>query len=147
MPQKLEKFADRLRHGYIRAKFRYLLHLSFVISVLVLFLLCSLFVGKALFFVLLTLCIPVGMFIRRQPFSLTLDNHGLTVRYIFNEREINYNEIQNIDFEVKRNDYESTLCILINLGERKKMIIKKIENITLFFIMLQIKLMGRTKTG
>jgi len=119
---------------------KYLLHFRFVISVLVLSLIGSLFIGKALFFMLLILFVPVGIFIHRQPISLTLDNHSLTVRNLLIKRAINYNEIQNIDFEVKSNDYENTLCILINLKNRKKLTIKKFENIILFFIMLQIKL-------
>jgi hypothetical protein len=32
--------------------------------------------GKALFFMLLILFVPVGIFIHRQPISLTLDNGG-----------------------------------------------------------------------
>ena len=126
---------------------KYLLHFRFVISVLVLSLIGSLFIGKALFFMLLILFVPVGIFIHRQPISLTLDNHSLTVRNLLLKRGINYNEIQNIDFEVKSNDYGSTLCILINLKNRKKMTIKKIENIILFFIMLQIKLNENIKNN
>ena len=119
---------------------KYLVHLSFVYFVIVLSLICSLFAGKALFFMLLTLFVPCGIFVQRQPISITLDNHSLIVRFLFIKRSINYNEIQNIDFEVKSNDYGSTLCILINLKNRKKLTIKKIDNIVLFFIILQIKL-------
>jgi hypothetical protein len=124
----------------------YFLHLSFVISVLVLSLIGSFFVGKALFFMLLTLFVPLGIFVHRQPISLTLANHSLIVRNLYIERAINYSEIQNIDFEVKRNEYGSTLCIMIHLKDRKKMIVKKIENIILFFILLQIKLNENIKS-
>jgi hypothetical protein len=89
---------------------------------------------------MLILFLPLGIFIQRQPISLTLDNHSLTVRNFLVKRGVNYNEIQNIDFEVKSNDYGSTLCILIHLKNRKKMTIKKLENIILFFILLQMKL-------
>ena len=123
------------------------LHLSTVILVLLLFLICSLLANKVLFALLLTLFVPVGMFIQRQPISLTIDNHTLTVRDLFVTRAISYNEIQNIDFEVNSNDYGSTLCILINLKKGKKMTIKKIENIILFFIMLQIKLNKNMKNN
>jgi hypothetical protein len=119
---------------------KYSLHLNFVISVLVLSLLGSLWVGYALFFMLLVLFVPIGIFILRQPFSLALDSHSLTVRNLLRERAINYSEIENIDFEVKSNDYGSTLCVLIELKSKRKMTIKKFENIILFFIMLQIKL-------
>jgi hypothetical protein len=109
--------------------------------VLVLFFISSLFfVGKAGFFMLVTIIVPIGIFIQRQPISLTLDNHRITVRTLFVKSTIKYNLIQNIDFEVKSNDYGSTLCISIHLKNRKKMTIKKIEDIILFFIMLQIKL-------
>jgi hypothetical protein len=126
---------------------KYFLHLSFVVAVLVLSLIGSLFAGKALFFMLLTLFVPLGIFIHRQPISLTLDNHSLTVRNLFMKKAINYSEIQNINFEVKSNEYGSTLCILINLKNRKKMTIRKIENIILFFIMLQIKLNENIKNN
>ncbi|MGD8891014.1 MAG: hypothetical protein PVF53_21535, partial [Desulfobacterales bacterium] len=138
------KLSEIRKESFYSHKFtltlKYLLHLSFVISVLVLSLISSLLVGKVLFLMLLALFIPVGIFIQRQPISLTLENHSLTVRNLLTKRAINYNEIQNINFEVKSNDYGSTLCILIDLKNRKKMTIKKIENIILFFILLQIKL-------
>ncbi len=145
---KLSEFRkDSFYSHKFRLTLKYLLHLSFVISVLVLSLIGSLFADKALFIMVLTLFVPIGIFIQRQPISLTLDNHSLTVRALIIKRAINYNEIQNIDFEVKSNDYGSTLCILINLKERKKMTIKKIENIILFFIMLQIKLNENMKNN
>ena len=125
----------------------YFLHLSFVVSVLVLSLIGSLFVGKALFLMLLMLFVPLGIFIHRQPISLTLDNHRFTVRTLFMNKAINYSEIQNIDFEVKSNDYGSTLCVVINLKNRKKMVVRKIENIILFFIMLQMKLNENVKNS
>jgi len=119
---------------------KYLLHMSFVISVLVLCLIGSLFAGKALFFVLLSLFIPLGIMIQRKPISLTLHNRSLTVRNLLSQKSIRYDEIQDIDFEVESNDYGSTLCILLHLKNRKKITIKKLNNIILFFIMLQIKL-------
>ena len=138
------KLSEIRKESFYSHKFtltlKYQLHFNFVISVLVLFLVGSFLAGKALFFVLLTLFIPIGIFIQRQPISLTLDNHKLSVRNLFTEKVIYYNGIQNIDFEVKSNDYGSTLCILINLKNNKKMTIKKIEDIVLFYIMLQIKL-------
>jgi hypothetical protein len=120
--------------------FKYLLHLSFVLFVLVLSLIGSLFVGKAGFFMLVTIFVPIVIFIQRQPISLILDNHCITLRTLFIKRTIKYNGIQKIDFEVKSNDYGSTLCLLINLKNRKKMTIKKIEDVILLFILLQIKL-------
>ena len=96
--------------------------------------------SKALFFLLLTLAIPLGIFLQRLPISLTLDNHRLTFHYLHKKKSINYHEILNIDFEVLNNDYGSTLGILINLKERKDIKIKKLEDIVIFFIMLQIKL-------
>ena len=130
----------------------YFLHLSFVVSVLVLSLIGSLFVSKALFLMLLTLCVPLAIFIYRQPISLTLDNHRFGVRTLFMNKAINYSEIQNVEFEVKSNDYGSTLCIVIDLKNTKKMVIRKIENIILFFIMLQMKLseneaLGQSRPG
>jgi hypothetical protein len=118
----------------------FFLHLSFVVAVLVLFLIGSLFVSKALFFMVLTLFVPFGIFIHRQPISLTLDNHSLILHNLYMQKAINYNEIENIDFEVKHNDYGSTLYILINMKNAKNMAIRKIENIILFFILMQIKL-------
>ena len=138
------KLSEIRRESFSSKKFNltseYSLHLNFVISVLVLSLLGSLLVGYALFFMLLILFVPIGIFILKQPFSLTLDDHSLTVRNLLRERAINFSEIENIDFEVKSNDYGSTLCILIELKSRREMTIKKFENIILFFIMLQIKL-------
>lgn len=119
---------------------KYWLHFYFVVSALVLSLVGSFFVGNALFLLLLTLFLPLGIFIQRLPISLTLGGHSLTVRNLLFKRTFNYDEIKNVDFEVESNDYGSTLCVLINLKNRKKLTIKKIENIILFFIMLQVKL-------
>lgn len=138
---KLSEIRKESFHSYkFTLTLKYLLHLGFVISVLVLSLIASLFIDKVLFIILLILVVPVGIFIHRQPISLTLDDHSLTVHNLVIKRAIIYNEIQNIDFEVKSNDYENILCILINLKNGKKLTIKKFENIILFFIMLQIKL-------
>ena len=138
------KLSEIRRESFSSQKFNltseYSLHLNFVISVLVLSLLGSFLVSYALFFMLLILFVPIGIFILRQPFSLTLDNHSLNVRNLLRETAINFNEIESVDFEVKSNDYGSTLCILIALKSRRKMTIKKFENIILIFIMLQIKL-------
>jgi hypothetical protein len=119
---------------------KYYLHLTFVVVALVLSLIGSFFVSNVLFFILLALSIPVGIFVHRHPISLTLDQHALTVRNLYLKRDVDYSEIKTMDFEVKRNDYESTLCIILNLKNRKIMTIKKIEKIILFFILLQIKL-------
>lgn len=119
---------------------KYLFHLSIVVSVLVLSLIISFPVSKTSFFLLLTLSIPLGIFFQRLPISLTLDNHGLTFHHLHKKTAINYDEILDIDFEVLKNDYGSTLGILIKLKDRKDIKIKKLEDIIIFFIMLQIKL-------
>jgi hypothetical protein len=119
---------------------KYLLHLNFVIFVLVLSLISSLLVGNAGFIMLVTIFVPIGIFIQRLPISITLDNDRITVRNLFIKRVINYTGLRNIDFEVKSNDYGSTLCILINLKNKKTITFKNFEDIILFFIMLQIKL-------
>ena len=105
---------------------KYLLHLNFVVFVLVLSLISSLLVSKAGFIMLVTIFAPIGIFIHRLPISLTLDNHKITVRTLFIKRVINYTRIRNIEFKVKSNDYGSTLCILINLKNRKTITIQKI---------------------
>jgi len=119
---------------------KYLFHLSIAVSVLVLSLLISFPVSKVLFLVLLTLSIPLGIFFQRQPISLTLDNECLIFRYLHKETPVNYHEILNSDFKVLINDYGNTLSVVINLKDRKDITIKKIEDIVIFFIMLQIKL-------
>ena len=85
-------------------------------------------------------CIPLAAFFQRRPISLTLDDQCLTVHYLHKQTAINYHEILNTDFEVLKNDYGSTLTILINLHNRKDIKITKLEDIITFFIMLQIKL-------
>ncbi len=119
---------------------KYLFHLSIAVSVLVLSLIVSFPVSKALFFLLLTLTIPLGIFFQRQPISLTLDNHFLTFHHLRKKIAVNYNEIEDINFEVLNNDYGSTLGILITMKDRKDVTIKKLEDIIIFFIMLQIKI-------
>lgn len=119
---------------------KYLFHLIIAVSLLVLSLIISFPVSKTSFFLLLTLSIPLGIFFQRLPISLTLDNHRLTIHYLHKKTVINYHEILDIDFKVLKNDYGSTLGILINLKNRKDIIIKKLEDIIIFFIMLQIKL-------
>ena len=119
---------------------KYLFHLSIAVSVLVLSLLISFPVSKILFLVLLTLSIPLGIFFQRQPISLTLDNECLIFRYVHKEKSVNYHDILNSDFKVLTNDYGNTISVVINLKDRRDITIKKIEDIVIFFIMLQIKL-------
>ncbi|MBW2193104.1 MAG: hypothetical protein JRF27_04870 [Deltaproteobacteria bacterium] len=138
------KLADIRSESFSSQKFKltlmYFLHLSFVISAIGLFLLGSLFVDKTVFFMLLVLSVPFGIILLRQPISLTLKDQSLTVGNLLAKQTVNYDEIQNIGFEVRRNQYGSTLCILITLKDGTEMAFKKFENIILFFIMLQIKL-------
>jgi hypothetical protein len=118
----------------------YLLHLSFVASAIVLPLMGSLFVGKVLFFALLTIFVPFGIFILRQPISVTLNKNNFVVDNLLANSAIKYSEIEDIGFEVKRNDYGRTLCLWVHLKNGKRMIFKKFDNIILIFVMLQIKL-------
>jgi len=125
---------------------KYLFHLSIAVSVLVLSLIISFPVSKALFFLFLTLTIPLGIFFQRQPISLTLDNHRLSFNHLHKKIYFNYNDIQDINFEILSNDYGSTLGILINMKDRKNITIQKLEDSIIFFIMLQIKLNENIKS-
>ena len=119
---------------------KYLYQLSIVVSVFVLSLIISFTVSDVIFFLLLTLSIPLGFFFQRQPISLTLDNQCLTFHYVHKKTTINYHEVVNSDFEVLSNDYGSTIGIVITMKNRKAITIKKLEDIIVFFIMLQVKL-------
>lgn len=138
------KLSDIRKENFRFQKFpltsKYLFHLSIAVSVLVLSLIISFPISKTLFFLLLTLSIPLGIFFQRQAISLTLDNHRLTFHHLHKKTAINYDEILNIDFKILNNDYGSTLGILITLKDRKDITIRKLEDIIIFFIMLQIKL-------
>ncbi len=124
---------------------KYLFQLRIVVCLLLLSLIISLMVSMVLFFTFLALCIPLGIFFQRHPFSLTVDNHSLTFHYIFKETAINYNDILRMDFEVITNDYGGTLCIVLDLKNKKKITIRKIEDIIIFFILVQIKLNENSK--
>ncbi|MGI9535574.1 MAG: hypothetical protein ACR2PB_00785 [Desulfocapsaceae bacterium] len=119
---------------------KYLIKLRIVVALLVLSLIVSFPISKVLFLVLLTLSIPLAIFFQNQPISLTLDNTRLIFRYLHKKTSINFHEILDVDFEVLINDYGSTLSILIKLKDRKDITIKNLEDIIIFFIMLQIKL-------
>lgn len=138
------RLADVRKENFRFQKFsltaKYFLHLSLAVFLLVLSLIVSLSVSKVIFFILLTLSIPLGIFFQRQPVSLELERKGLTFRYLHKEVTVAYHEISNIDFVVLKNDYESTLGVVIRTKSRKDMTIKKIEDIVTFFIMLHIKI-------
>jgi len=119
---------------------KYLFHLSIAVSVLVLSLVISLSISNVLFLVLATLSIPLAFFFQRQPISLTLDNKRLEFQYLHKTIPIDYHEIITIDFEILNNDYGSTLSVVIKLKDRKDITITKLDDIVIFFIMLQIKL-------
>lgn len=131
---------EDFRYQDFRLTSKYLFQLRIVVSTLVLALIVSFPVSNVLFFVLLTLWIPLGIFFRHQPISLTLDNQSLTLHYLYKKTAIDYQEILNTDFEVLNNDYGSALGIVINLKDRKDITLRKFEDIIIFFIMLQIKL-------
>lgn len=119
---------------------KYLFQLRIAVCLLVLSLIISFMVSMVLFFTFLTLCIPLGIFFQRHPFSLTVGNHSLTFHHLFKETAVHYNEILNMDFEVRTNDYGRTLCIVLDLKNKKTITIKKFEDIIIFFTMVQIKL-------
>ncbi len=131
---------EDFQHQNFRLTPTYLLQLRIVVSVLVLALIVSLPLSITLFFLLLSLFIPLGIFFQRQPISLTLDDQCLTIHYLHKKTAIDYQDILNVDFEVMDNDYGSTLGIVINLMNRKDITIRRLEDIIIFFIMLQIKL-------
>jgi hypothetical protein len=131
---------EDFRDQSFRLTAKYLFQLRLVVSVLVLALIVSLPLSYALFILLLTLSIPLGIFFQRQPISLTLDDQCLTVHYLHKKTAVDYHDILNADFKVMENDYGSTLGIVINLKDRKDITIRKLEDIIIFFIMLQIKL-------
>lgn len=131
---------DDFRSQKFTLDLKYLFQLRIAVCLLVLALIISPMVSNVLFFTLLTLCIPLGIFFQRTPYSLTVDSHSLTFHHLFKETVINYNDILNMDFEVITNDYGPTLCIVISLKNKKKITIKKIEDIMIFFTMVQIKL-------
>ena len=131
---------ENFRSQTFRLTPKYLFHLRIVVAVLVLSLIISFPISKILFSVLLALSIPLAIFFQRQPISLTLDNNHLILQYLQNKTAINYDQILDVDFEVLINDYGSTLSILIKLKDRKGITIKNLEDIVIFFIMLQIKL-------
>ena len=138
------RLADIRKESFREQIFRltptYLLQLRVVISIFMLALIISLPLSTVLFFLLLSLSIPLGIFFKRQPISLTLDDQSLTVLYLHKKTVIDYPDILNTDFEVTENDYGSTLNVVLNLKNRKDITIRKLEDIIVFFIMLQIKL-------
>lgn len=131
-----EDFSDQ----NFRLTSKYLFQLRLVVSLLVLALIISFPLSNVLFFFLLSLFIPLGIFFNRKPISLTLDNQCMTIHYLHKQTAIDYHDILNADFEVLENDYGSTLGIVINLKNRKDISITKLEDLVIFFIMLQIKL-------
>jgi len=131
---------DDFRSQKFTLDLKYLFQLRIAVCLLFLSLIISPLVSKVLFFALLTTCIPLVIFFQRTPYSLKLDEHSLTLHHLFKETAINYNEILTMDFEVITNDYGPTLCIAISLKDKKKITIKKIEDIMIFFTMVQIKL-------
>ncbi len=119
---------------------QYLYQLRLVVFLLVLAIIVSFPLSTVLSLLLLALFVPLGIFFQRQPVSLTLDERCLTLHYLHKQTAIDYHEIVDADFEVVNNDYGSTLTIRIKLKGRKAITIKKLEDIIIFFIMLQIKL-------
>ena len=124
---------------------KYLIQLRIVVCLLLLSLIISPLVSNVLFFTFLTLTIPLGIFFQRHPYALTVDNRSLTFHHLFKETDITYNEIINLDFEVLTNDYGRTLCIVLHQKNKKKITIKKIDDIIIFFTMMQIKLNENSK--
>ena len=136
---------DDFRSQKFTLDLKYLYQLRIVVCLVLLSLIIRPMVSNVLFFTFLTLCIPLGIFFQRHPYALTVDNHSLTFHQLFKETAINYNEILNMDFEVLTNDYGRTLCIVLHQKNKKKITIKKIEDIIIFFTMVQIKLNENNK--
>lgn len=131
---------DDFRDQTFRLTSKYLFQLRIAVVMLVLAVIVSIPLSTVLSLFLLSLSIPLGLFFQRQPVSLILDNRCLTLNYLHKQTAIDYHEIVDADFEVLTNDYESTLTIRIKLKGRKDLTIRKLEDIIVFFVMLQIKL-------
>ena len=139
-----EKLSEVRKDDFHPRKFtlevNYLYRLRIAVCLFALALLVSLLVSRVLFFTLLTLCIPLAIFFQRHPFSLTMDNDSLTFHYLFKETTVNYDEITNMHFEVATNDYGKTLCIVFALKYRKRITIRKFDDIIIFFTLVQMRL-------
>jgi len=131
---------DDFRDQTFRLTSKYLFQLRIVVVMLVLAVIVSIPLSTVLSLSLLSLSIPLGVFFQRQPVSLTLDSRCLTLNYLHKQTALNYHEIVDADFEVLTDDYGSTLTIRITLKGRKDLTIRKLEDIIVFFVMLQIKL-------
>lgn len=138
------RLSDNRKEDFRTQDFRlttkYLYHLRLVVVLLVLAVIVSIPLSTVLSFLLLTLSIPLAIFFHHQPASLTLDDRCLTLNYLHRQTAIDYHDILDADFEMLTNDYGSTLTIRIRLKGRKDLTVKKIEDLVVFFIMLQIKL-------
>ncbi len=118
----------------------YLYRLRIAVCLYALSLIVSLLVSRVLFFTLLTLSIPLALFFQRHPFSLTVADDSLTFQYLFKETTVRYDEIANMEFEVATNDYGKTLCIVFAVKNRKRVTIRKFEDLIIFFTLVQMRL-------
>ena len=139
--QKLsEARKDEFHPRKFTLEVHYLYRLRIAVCLFALSLIVSLLVSRVLFLTLLTLSIPLAIFFQRHPFSLTVDDDSLTFHYLVKETALSYAEIANMEFEVATNDYGKTLCIIFAVKNRKRITIKKFEDLIIFFTLVQMRL-------
>jgi hypothetical protein len=138
------KIAGIQKEKFARQKFSattlFILHISFVLTFCGICLLAGFTTNWVSSFIFAVIFVPLGYFLLRQTISITLYDQYFMERSFISRRAVNYKEIEKVGLDLRTNEYGSNLYIVLSMQLKNNIVIKKLNNIFLLFILLKIKL-------
>ena len=120
----------------------YFVHSGLVLGVFLVLVLGSVFYlyrFTPVWLFVLTITLPMALYILLQPHTVAPENEMLVVRDFVRTRCIDYARIERVAFDFHGDRQAAFLCILVHLTNGRKIKIQRFENLTLLFIFIQTK--------
>jgi len=120
----------------------YFVHSGLVLGVFMVLVLGSVFYlyrFTPVWLFVLTITLPMAIYILLQPHTVAPEDEMLVVRDFVRTRFIDYARIERVAFDFHGDRQAAFLCILVHLTNGRKIKIQRFENLTLLFMFIQTK--------
>jgi hypothetical protein len=120
----------------------YFVHSGLVLGVFLVLVLGSVFYlyrFTPVWLFVLTITLPMAIYILLQPHTVAPEDEMLVVRDFVRTRFIDYSRIERVAFDFHGDRQAALLCILVHLTNGRKIKIQRFENLTLLFMFIQTK--------
>jgi len=137
-----ELHREKIGTQTFKGSMAYFVHSGLVLGVFLVLVLGSVFYlyrFTPVWLFVLTITLPMALYILLQPHTVAPEDEMLVVRDFVRTRFIDYARIERVAFDFHGDRQAAFLCILIHLTNGRKIKIQRFENLTLLFIFIQTK--------